>query len=81
MEKYRELVRELNQKNIELQDRIRRCEYLKNRLHLMVNCKNREQAEAYTHRIRQHKPFLLKTLEEIETLEQQLKKMPRKWIV
>ena len=81
MEKYRDAVEKLNQKNVELQKRIKRCEYLKHRLNLMVRCKNREQAEAYTHRINQHKPHLLAVLEEIERLESRLKKMPRKWIV
>ena len=81
MEQYRELVRELNQKNMDLQDRIKRCEYLRYRLNLMVNCRNREQAEAYTVRINKHKPFLLKILEEIEELESLLKKIPKTWIV
>jgi len=81
MEKYRELVRELNQKNVDLQKRLKRCEYLRVRLNAMVRCGNREQAEAYTWRINQHKPRLIDTLEEIEGLEKALKKMPRKWIV
>lgn len=81
MEKYRETVEKLNQKNVELQQRIRRCEYLKQRLNLMVGCKNREQAEAYTRRLNQHKPFLIEIMEEIERLEALLKKMPRQWIV
>lgn len=81
MEQYREIVAELNQKNLDLQKRIKRCEYLKQRLNLMVGCKNREQAEAYTKRLNQHKPRLFDTLEEIGRLESLLKKTPRKWIV
>lgn len=81
MEKYREIVRRLNELNLDLKKRVARCEYLKDRLNAMVVCRNREQAEAYTLRINQHKPKLLDTLEEIEVLEDELRKTPREWIV
>jgi hypothetical protein len=76
MERYREALRQLTaRKNQELQKRVRRCEYLRLRLNTMVRCGNREQAEAYTRRINQHKPRLLSALEEVAALEEILKKI------
>jgi len=81
MEKYREIVKRLNELNVDLQKRVKRCEYLHHRMNVMVRCKNREQAQAYTYRINCHKPKIMETIEEIERLEEELRKMPREWIV
>ena len=80
-EKYQEAIAKLNEKNANLQQRVNRCSYLKQRLDKMVACRNREQAEAYTQRINWHKPKLLEALEEIEILEEKISLMPKEYIV
>lgn len=80
-EEYVETVRELNELKDKLNKRVKRCNYLHQRMKVMVRCKNREQAHAYTCRINWHKPKILGTLERIEELEGKLESMPRKWIV
>jgi len=81
MEKYRKIVKELNEKNLNAQKRVKRCHYLRDRATAMMRCGNPEQAEAYAVRIELHKRKLIDTLEEIERLEAELKKIPRTWIV
>jgi len=81
MNAYAKKMSELNTKNYELQKRVKRCTYLKQRLDLMVNCRNREQAQAYAARLNWHKPKLIDQIEELEKLEAELEQMPRTWIV
>jgi hypothetical protein len=78
-EEYQESVKKLNECNIELQKRVARCTYLKNKFLGFKNV-NPEQAEAYVVRINAHKPSMQRLLEEIEELEHKVKTMPKVWI-
>jgi len=79
-EKYRDIVAQINTLNVAMNQRIKRCEYLKSRRDAYDIC-NPEQAEAYTPRLEHNKMKLIEVLEEIEALEGELKRIPRKWIV
>jgi len=79
MNKYRELVKEINELHLNAQKRTARAQYLRNKAD--VNKKvNPEQAEAYILRLNLHKWKLILTLEKIEKLEEKLKDTPRTWI-
>jgi len=80
MERYREVVKRLNELNLQLNSRVKRCNYLHRKAKEYKDV-NFEQAQAYVMRIRWHKPKLLTLLEEITRLEDELKSMPREWIV
>ncbi|MFA5102990.1 MAG: hypothetical protein WC525_07530 [Candidatus Thermoplasmatota archaeon] len=76
-ERYVELVRSLNEKNLLLSEKIRRGKYLKGRMDQMKSCKNLEQYEAYLERLRSYKPVFLALLEDITELERQIDQTPR----
>ena len=80
-EEYVKTVQKLNELNMRLKSRVKRCNYLKERFDANKKVRNYEQAEAYAIRINLHKPKLLADLEMIEELEDKLRSMPREWIV
>ena len=78
-EQYRKMVEELNTLKIEVDERIRRMNYLKQKIQGYMSI-NKEQAEAFVLRFNKHKPFLADKLKEMDRLEGVLKSIPRSHI-
>lgn len=80
MEAYRRLVERISTLGLNLQERVKRCRYLKAKMEFYKHS-NPEQAEAYRVRFESHKPKLGALMERIQELENALKRMPKEWIV
>lgn len=77
---YVEMVKRINEIRLDLNNRVRRCNYLHSRFKTLKTI-NPEQAEAYVARIILHKPRIIEANRLIAELEDQLASMPQRWII
>ena len=76
---YVKVVTQVNEISLDLDQRIKRCNYLYSRFSELKSI-NPEQAEAYAARINQHKPHIIEAKRKISHLKDLLDQMPRRGI-